>query len=284
MKTVHSILQVCDYIQSAKKQGRKIALVPTMGNLHEGHLSLVKMAKKQADEVIVTIFVNDMQFGPYEDFASYPRTFKEDQVALELLGVHVLFAPNSKEMYPEGAEECTVVRVDALDGMHCGKTRPCFFSGIATVVNKLCNIIQPDIAFFGKKDFQMLQVIKRMVCDLNMPVEVVGVPTVRENDGLAMSSRNNYLTAEEREVAPHVYKSLLRAKDQICNGKIDFKAVQRDAIKYMDSFGLKVDYFNFVNAQTLQLAQESDNSVTILAAAMLGRTRLIDNVSFCISS
>ena len=199
MKTVYSIEEIRDFVQTVKAAGKTVAFVPTMGNLHEGHLTLVTKAKELADIVVVSIYVNQLQFGPNEDYHSYPRTMEQDETLLREHGVDMVFAPTSHIIYPEGLEQHTVVKVDALDGMHCGKSRPAFFTGISTVVTKLFNIVQPHIAVFGEKDFQQLAIIRKMVSDLCIPVEIVGAPIARSETGLALSSRNGYLSPDELE-------------------------------------------------------------------------------------
>ncbi|OQX39528.1 MAG: pantoate--beta-alanine ligase [Oceanospirillales bacterium LUC14_002_19_P2] len=278
MKTVYSINDTRDYIRSARAQGRSIAFVPTMGNLHDGHLSLVKKAKEQADEVVVSIYVNQLQFGPNEDYDSYPRTFEEDQALLEAHDVQLVFAPSSHEIYPEGAEHHTVVRVDALDGMHCGKSRPGFITGIATVVTKLFNIVQSDYAVFGEKDFQQLCIIRKMVNDLMLPVEIIGAPIARAENGLALSSRNGYLSAEEKQTAATLHQTLSAARESIIAGDRNYDALHRDAFVKLARAGFKPDYFNIVSRHTLQPATLADKELVILAAAALGRARLIDNI------
>ncbi|MCK5895030.1 MAG: pantoate--beta-alanine ligase [Endozoicomonadaceae bacterium] len=278
MKTVYSINDARDSIRSAKTQGRTIVFVPTMGNLHDGHLSLVKKAREVADEVVVSIYVNQLQFGPNEDYDSYPITFEEDQALLNAHDVPLLFAPSSHEIYPEGAEHHTVVRVDALDGMHCGKSRPGFFTGIATVVAKLFNIVQPNYAVFGEKDFQQLCIIRKMVDDLMLPLEIIGAPIARAENGLALSSRNGYLSEEEKQTAAILWQTLIRARKAIIAGDRDYDALHRVAFVKLARAGFKPDYFNIVSRHTLQPATLDDKELVILAAAGLGRARLIDNI------
>ena len=278
MKTVYRINDIRDSIRSAKAQGRTMALVPTMGNLHDGHLSLVKKASELADDVVVSIYVNQLQFGPNEDYDSYPITFEEDQALLEAQDVQLVFAPSSHKIYPEGAEHHTVVRVDALDGMHCGKSRPGFFTGIATVVAKLFNITQPDYAVFGEKDFQQLCIIRKMVNDLMLPVNIIAAPIARTDKGLALSSRNGYLSVEETQTATILYQTLITAREAIIAGDRNYDALHRVAFVTLAHAGFKPDYFNIVSRHTLQPATLADKELIILAAAGLGRARLIDNV------
>ena len=278
MNTVYSIEAIRDYVQSAKAAGKTVAFVPTMGNLHDGHLSLVTTAKKLADVVIVSIYVNQLQFGPNEDYHSYPRTMEQDESLLRQHGVDMVFAPTSHIIYPEGLEQHTVVKVDALDGMHCGKSRPAFFTGISTVVTKLFNIVQPDIAVFGEKDFQQLTIIRKMVQDLCIPVEIVGAPIARAESGLALSSRNGYLSPEEREQASMLNKELIRAKEAILAGNTNYDIIQRDATAHLAEAGFLPDYFNIIKRSNLRPAGPDDKELVILAAATLGRARLIDNI------
>lgn len=281
MQTVHSIAEVQALVKAHRDNGQTIGFVPTMGNLHDGHLTLVKRAKELCDVVVVSIYVNPLQFGPTEDFDSYPRTLEQDQSLLVANGVDVLYAASTSEIYPDGSENHTHVTVDSLDGMHCGKSRPAFFRGVSTVVNKLFNIVRPDIAVFGEKDFQQLAIIRKMVNDLVMPVEIVGAPIARETTGLAMSSRNGYLTKDEREViAPTLYKTLLDAKAEIQGGANDFERLRQDAFAALADAGFKPDYFNICNPDTLLPAKPKDHRFVILAAGFLGKARLIDNIAF----
>ena len=254
---------------------QSIALVPTMGNLHEGHLSLVAEAQKHAEKVIVSIFVNPSQFGPNEDFATYPRTEEQDCQRLNTAGVDAVFLPSIDLMYP--IDDRIVVDVTRISQIYCGASRAGHFSGVATVVCKLLNITQPDIALFGLKDFQQFKVIQCLVRDLHFPTTLVGVQTVREKDGLAMSSRNQYLSEQERLIAPMLYRTLCWAKDRLIAG-CHFKTIENEAIQQLTHTGLEVDYFSIAN-QHLHPAQSNDQSFIILAAAKLGNTRLIDNIN-----
>ncbi|MDD7805594.1 MAG: pantoate--beta-alanine ligase [Endozoicomonas sp. (ex Botrylloides leachii)] len=283
MNIVHSITEVQDDISKKKSCGNKIAFVPTMGNLHGGHLTLVDKAKALADEVVVSIYVNPLQFGVNEDYDAYPRTMEKDCQLLEKRGVNLVYAATTKEIYPEGSEYHTHVTVDSLDGMHCGKTRPHFFRGVATVVTKLFNIVRPDIAVFGEKDFQQLMIIRKMVNDMCMPVEIIGAPIAREDSGLAKSSRNGYLTQSDREtIAPTVFEALNYAKSAIQSGERDYDAISRHAFTMLANAGITPDYFNVCNPKTLLPACEKDNTIVILAAGLLGNVRLIDNIHFSI--
>ena len=265
-------------IQQAKQEGKRVAFVPTMGNLHEGHLSLVRKAKELADFVIVSIYVNPMQFGPNEDFDSYPRTFENDCQQLIKEQADAIFAPTTTVIYPEGKENHTTVQVDSLDGMHCGASRPQFFTGIATVVIKLLNIVTPDIAILGEKDFQQLCIIKKMVRDLMLPIEIVGVPTARAENGLALSSRNNYLSAEKKTQASQLNTLMLEVADKIRDGQKDYVTLSEYSLNKMVELGFKPDYFNIVNSSTLKLPEPDDKALVILAACTLDETRLIDNI------
>jgi pantoate--beta-alanine ligase len=279
MRTVHSLKELRTILRGYRQQGKTIGLVPTMGNLHEGHISLVRKAAEMADVVVTSIFVNPMQFGAGEDLDRYPRTLAEDQDQLAAAGNTLVFAPTVAEIYPEGlARQTQVVVPDVSDG-HCGASRPGHFEGVATVVTMLFNMVQPDFAVFGEKDFQQLAVIRKMVRDLMVPVDVIGSPTVREDDGLAKSSRNGFLSAEERRVAPAVFQTLQAIGEEIANGRTDFQALESEAEARLAKAGLRPDYFNIVNSQTLKPATPEDHDLTLLVAAFLGTTRLIDNLS-----
>ena len=258
--------------------GKRIAFVPTMGNLHAGHLKLVSEARQKADRVVVSIFVNPTQFGAGEDFETYPRTEREDQEKLETVGADLLFLPPVPEMYAPDAK--TVVLVAGLSELHCGASRPGHFNGVATVVCKLFNLVQPDIALFGLKDFQQLAVIRAMVRDLSFPVEIFGVDTVRERSGLAMSSRNGYLSTEEIKVAPKLYESLCMARDAVLSGKQAYADIEVQAMLSLREAGFQPDYFSICRSNDLKKADAEDKDLVILAAAKLGRTRLIDNIYF----
>jgi pantoate--beta-alanine ligase len=253
------------------------ALVPTMGNLHAGHIHLVEEANDRADRVVVSIFVNPLQFGPSEDFHSYPRTFKRDCAMLEQAGVDLLFAPTVEAIYPHGEAASTrVCPPDSLGGILCGAARPGHFTGVATVVAMLLNAAQPDMALFGEKDYQQLLVIKKMAEDLLLPVEIVGIPTVREADGLAMSSRNGYLSAEQRAIAPCLYQTLQWTSGQLQGGRQDFAALEQEAAAMLQATGFRPDYAAIRRADDLAAPQPGERLV-VLAAAWLGKARLIDN-------
>lgn len=260
-----------------RRAGQRLALVPTMGALHDGHLSLVELGLRRADRVVVSLFVNPLQFGPNEDFERYPRTFERDRALLEARGVHGLFAPAEAEMYPHGREGLTRVHVPGLADMLCGLSRPGFFDGVATVVTKLFNVVQPDSAIFGEKDFQQLVVIRRLARDLNLPIDIVPGPTVREADGLALSSRNAYLSRAQRALAPKLYQQLRQGAQALIDGA-EPAAVQAEGEQALNAAGLKTDYFSVRRARDLAPVGASDEELVILAAAYLGTTRLIDNL------
>ncbi len=255
----------------------RIAFVPTMGNLHEGHLALVRRARELANQVVVSIFVNPLQFGQGEDFDGYPRTLEADTRLLAAEGVDSLFTPSVTAMYPKPQAQQTRVEVPGLSDILCGASRPGHFAGVATVVCKLFNLVRPDVALFGQKDYQQLLVIRRMVDDLAMPLEIVGVPTVREADGLAMSSRNGYLTEAERARAPALYRVLLDTAAQL-KASGDVFELERAACSAIDAAGLRTDYLAIRRQQDLQPSQPGDRALVILAAAWLGQARLIDNL------
>lgn len=279
MKTVARVADLRAAVAAWKRDGERVALVPTMGNLHEGHAQLVRRARDLADRVVVSIFVNPLQFGPSEDFAQYPRTPQEDAALLQRLGADLLFAPEVQDMYPRGQSSTTRVQVPDLTGTLCGEFRPGHFDGVATVVSKLLNLAQPDVALFGEKDFQQLVIIRRMVDDLCMPMSIVGVPTVREPDGLAMSSRNRYLTAAERAIAPRIQAELLRARDAIQNGERNYPQLETRGTAELTTAGFKPDYFAIRDASTLQPPTSTTRALVILTAARLSKARLIDNVT-----
>ena len=274
IKTIHEMKNVSN---NWHEEGLKIAFVPTMGFLHEGHLSLVRLAKKLGDKTVVSIFVNPLQFGPKEDFREYPRDLERDKALLEKEGVDVVFVPSEEEMYPPDYQ--TYVEVTKITQGLCGKFRPGHFKGVTTVVLKLFNIVKPDIAIFGEKDYQQLQVIKRMVKDLNLDVKIVGAPTVRESNGLAMSSRNTYLLPEERESALSLYKSLLLAKELIKKGEREAKNIKKQMENFIHSFPFtKVQYIEFVHPETLEPVEIINQPVVCALAVYVGKARLIDNM------
>jgi pantoate--beta-alanine ligase len=264
-------------VRQWRHAGERVAFVPTMGNLHAGHGSLVGRAGELADRVIVSVFVNPLQFGPNEDFTAYPRTPDEDRRLLESLQVDMLFVPEVSDIYPRGQETTARVTVPGLEDILCGAFRPGHFMGVATVVTKLLNIVQPDVAVFGEKDFQQLMIIRRAATDLCMPVDIVGVQTTREPDGLAMSSRNRYLSPEQRAIAPRIYAELSRARAAIESGSTDFSAIEQAGLDGLAQAGFRPDYFSVRDAGTLD-TPGSGSDLVVLTAARIGRARLIDNV------
>lgn len=278
MQTVHAIPELRAAIRSLRARNLRIAFVPTMGNLHAGHLALVKRAQQAADAVVVSIFVNPLQFGAGEDFERYPRTEERDATLLAETGTHLLFLPTADTLYPYGLEACTKVSVPGLSDILCGASRPGHFLGVTTVVTKLFNIVQPDVAVFGEKDYQQLTILRRMVRDLNLPIELIGHPTEREPDGLAMSSRNGYLSAEERLIAPGLYRTLCAAREALRTGLAP-AIVEAEAIERLHALGFAPEYVSVRRADDLGHALVGEvGPLRILAAARLGRTRLIDNI------
>ncbi|GGD08014.1 pantoate--beta-alanine ligase [Halopseudomonas salina] len=280
MNTLHTIAQLRAALNRARQDGKRIGLVPTMGNLHAGHVTLVAKARQRTDFVVVSIFVNPLQFGVGEDLDSYPRTLEEDQRKLLDAGADLVFAPNVKEMYPEGMAGHTRISVPVVSEGLCGASRPGHFEGVATVVCKLLNIVQPDLAVFGQKDFQQLAVIRKMAHDLCLPVQVMGEPTVRADDGLALSSRNGYLSEEERKIAPVLFQTLQDTAKAIQAGERDYPALIECARQRLADAGLRADYLDLRDALTLDPVNTGTRDMVILAAAYLGKTRLIDNLLF----
>lgn len=280
MNTLHTIAQLRAAVGRAREEGKRVGLVPTMGNLHAGHIALVEKALQRTDYVVVTIFVNPLQFGANEDLDSYPRTLAEDQRKLLDAGAHLVFAPSVNEMYPEGMHGHTIVSVPVVSEGLCGASRPGHFDGVSTVVSKLFNIVQPDLAIFGQKDYQQLAVIRKMTHDLCLPVQIMGEPTVRAEDGLALSSRNGYLSDAERRVAPTLYQTLQWIAGQVRNGRRDFRELVDEARIVLTDAGLRPDYLDLRDAGSLQPVGAETVHMVVLAAAFLGKTRLIDNLCF----
>ena len=278
MDTITTIAAVREHVRAWRKQGERVAFVPTMGNLHPGHVSLIDAARRHGDRFVASIFVNPMQFGPNEDFAHYPRTPDADQRMLAAAGCDLMFMPDVAEIYPNGSEGATRVLVPELSTILCGEFRPGHFEGVTTVVAKLFNVVEPDVAVFGEKDFQQLTVIRRMVADLCMPITIIGAPTVRESDGLAMSSRNQYLTPTERRIAPRIHEELLAAAARLAAGETDFLAIERAGSEALLSYGFRPDYFAVRSASDLALPSAASRELVVLTAARLGKARLIDNV------
>ncbi len=278
MHTVNTVAGVREQVRAWRAAGEPVALVPTMGNLHAGHIALVARARMLAARVVVSVFVNPLQFGPNEDLAAYPRTPDQDAEKLREAGADLLFMPSVEEMYPQGDKAVTQVEVPGLSDILCGASRPGHFRGVATVVSKLFNIVQPDVAVFGEKDFQQLAVIRRMVEDLCFPIRIEGVPTARESDGLARSSRNRYLSAEERARAPGLYRALVEIAEAIRAGRRDFSSLEQQAAHALAQQGFRPDYVSIRRAADLTEPDGADASLVVLAAARLGNTRLIDNL------
>ncbi len=276
MEIIERLLPMRKTVARWRQVNLRVALVPTMGALHEGHLSLVRLALEHADRVVVSLFVNPLQFGPNEDFDRYPRTLERDIALLESLNVDCLFMPSVEALYPEGRDQHTRVHVPGLADMLCGASRPGFFDGVATVVTKLFHIITPDVAVFGEKDYQQLLMIRRLVTDLNFPIRILGAPIVREPDGLALSSRNAYLSADERQCAPALQRSLKQLATALENGT-PIAAAEQDACASLTAQGFTVDYLSVRCAETLALPSIPQQPLIVLAAAYLGTTRLIDN-------
>ncbi|MFJ2690132.1 pantoate--beta-alanine ligase [Pseudomonas sp. NPDC087336] len=278
MVIVETVLALRKIVGRARSENKKVALVATMGNLHEGHIALIDVAKQHADFVVATIFVNPLQFGPSEDLEKYPRTPEADQAKLMDAGCDLLFLPNVAEMYPEGFEAQPIVSVPRVSDGLCGAARPGHFNGMATIVNKMFNVVQPDIAVFGEKDYQQLAVLRSMVRNLNIPIEIFGAPTVRAPDGLALSSRNGYLNDQERAAAPILYQCLKDVALSLQRGSLDVEQLLDEQCKRITSSGFQLEYLEIRNAHDLSLTSETSGNLVILVAARLGKTRLIDNV------
>lgn len=283
MLTIHKVTELRDCVQRWCRAGERIALVPTMGNLHTGHIKLVEEARARAVRAVVSLFVNPLQFGPHEDYQNYPRTLDVDSAKLQAAKADLLFVPSVEEMYPGGREPVTRVQVPELADVLEGDFRPGHFSGVATVVLKLFNMVQPDIALFGEKDYQQLLVIRRMVLDLSLPVEIVGISTVREADGLAMSSRNQYLTPEQRKLAPLLYRTLGETAAALHAGRHDFERLEAEAVSKLSAH-MRPDYVAIRDANTLALPQAHTHALVVLAATWLGKARLIDNLQVNIAA
>ena len=277
MQVSRSIAGVRRLVAAWRAAGERITFVPTMGNLHAGHISLIELAAQHGDRFVASLFVNPMQFGPNEDFNHYPRTPGRDQTMLEAAGCDLMFMPEVAEIYPNGHEFATRVEVPTLSDLLCGEFRPGHFQGVATIVAKLLNIVMPDVAVFGQKDFQQLTVIRHMAADLCMPVEIIGAPTVREPDGLAMSSRNQYLTDEERQRAPAIYRAMQEAANALRDGQRDLRALEARGLDALVSTGFKVEYFAIRRCNDLLNPGPADRELVVLVAARIGKARLIDN-------
>ena len=283
MTNCESIDSLRAQIKQWRSNNETIAFVPTMGNLHAGHLSLVTLAQKKAQHVVVSIYVNPLQFSPDEDFESYPRTLNDDLNKLQAMNVDLVFTPTTEMIYPDGEQHCSFVEVPILSHIIEGECRPGFFRGVATVVLKLFNMVQPDIAIFGEKDFQQLLIIKKMVSDLNLPIKIMGAQTTRENSGLAMSSRNSYLSDKELQKSQFLSETLTQFRNQIQQG-CSVEQAEQESVEALQKVGFIVDYVTLRKAENLDkvsnIATCRDSELVILAAAKLGETRLIDNIKF----
>ena len=278
VEVVHTREELAGQIAAWRERGDHVALVPTMGNLHEGHLSLVELAREHAERVVVSIFVNPTQFGAGEDFASYPRTLERDARRLKKAAADLIFAPDVDTMYPFGLDMATRVSVPGLTENFCGASRPGHFDGVTTVVARLFSIVRPDTAVFGQKDYQQQLVIRHMTRDLSLPITIITGETVREDDGLAMSSRNSYLSTEERAIAPHLHEVLDDLGRKLQDGGRNFAKLEADAGKRLAAAGFDVDYVAIRRAQNLEVPDRDCDELVVLAAAMLGKARLIDNI------
>src|SRR5688572_27609126 len=278
MQQIEVIEDLRGVVRHWRQADESIAFVPTMGNLHAGHLDLVSRARTLAARTVVSIFVNPLQFGPQEDYAAYPRTLEQDRQKLQAAGADALFVPPVQVIYPQNLDAVTRVQVPELGDILCGAFRPGHFAGVATVVAKLFNLVQPDLALFGKKDYQQWRLIERMVHDLAIPVSIIGVPTVREADGLAMSSRNQYLKPKERELAPALYRCLVGVGAAVAGGNRDYAALEAGAMQQLKKLGFEPQYVEIRTAKGLARSQAQEEERVVLAAAWLGQTRLIDNL------
>ena len=280
MHIYRTITDLRQALKLVKDDALSIGLVPTMGNLHKGHLSLARLAREECDYILTTIFVNPTQFGPNEDFQNYPRSFEDDIAALTSINCDAVFVPNIEEIYSQGPELETHVSVPNMSKRLCGASRPGHFDGVCSIVTKLFNICQADKAYFGEKDYQQLTIIKKLVNDLNIPIEIIGVPTSRDASGLALSSRNSYLEPEQLNQAAVLYKTLQKTANLIkLDRNLTYPELEKKALENISSAGLKPDYFSICEAQSLLPAKAEDKNLVILTAAYLGKTRLIDNIS-----
>lgn len=278
MKVVHSKQELGEQIVEWRHNDEHVALVPTMGSLHAGHLSLVELAREHAERVVVSIFVNPTQFGEAEDFDEYPRTLELDKRRLKTTATDLIFAPDVATVYPFGIENATTVSVPGLTENFCGASRPGHFDGVTTVVARLFALVQPDVAVFGQKDYQQQLVIRHMAEDMNLPVSIITANTVREEDGLAMSSRNAYLSDDERAIAPVLFKTLGAVGQELQNGRRNFADLESKAMEELREAGFTVDYFAIRRAQNLEVPDRDCDELVVLAAAALGSARLIDNI------
>ncbi len=278
MEVVSTRDEIHELHEGWRHHGEEVAIVPTMGNLHSGHLSLVELASEHAERVVVTVFVNPTQFGQGEDFESYPRTLKRDTQRLRKLEVDVVFAPDVETVYPFGIDKATIVSVPGLTRNFCGASRPGHFDGVTTVVARLFALVQPDVAVFGQKDYQQQLVIRHMTADLSLPIRIITAPTIREPDGLAMSSRNQYLTEAERAVAPQLHVALEAIGSDLQSGQRDFEELEKQGRETLEAAGFVPDYVAIRRAENLEVPDRDCDELVVLAAAHLGKARLIDNI------
>ena len=278
MQVSSSKEEMQEYIQEWRHNDEHIALVPTLGNLHPGHISLVEQARRHAERVVVSVYVNPTQFGDEEDFDDYPRTLERDTRRLKQIGADVLFVPTDETVYPFGHECATVVSVPGLTENFCGASRPGHFDGVTTVIARLFALVQPDVAVFGQKDYQQQLVIRYMAEDLGLPIRIISAKTVREDDGLAMSSRNQYLSDDERAKAPQLYAALSKIGSALQSGERNFEDLERSAVKRLKKAGFEIEYVAVRRAQNLAIPDRDCDELVVLAAARLGIARLIDNV------
>jgi pantoate--beta-alanine ligase len=278
MLVVQSRESLAEQLADWRSHGDHVALVPTMGNLHQGHIALVELARKHAERVVVSIFVNPTQFGEGEDYEEYPRTMQRDKRRLKHAGADMIFAPDVDTMYPFGLDMATIVSVPGLTENFCGASRPGHFDGVTSIVARLFAMVMPDVAVFGQKDYQQQLVIRHMTADLSLPIRIITAETVRDDNGLALSSRNSYLSDEERESAPLLFESLRRAGDELQNGRRDFEELEREARSRLAEAGFDVDYFAVRRAQNLEPPDRGHDTLVLLVAARLGKARLIDNI------
>ena len=278
MKQVNTIVELREQVNAWRNAGETIAFVPTMGNLHAGHLRLIDVAREHGSRVVASIFVNPLQFVPGTDFEDYPRTLESDFQKLENQGADLLFSPNVNEIYGDDGKSITRVEVKEVSDMMCGYYRPGHFFGVTTVVAKLFNLVQPQVAVFGEKDFQQLYIIRQMVKDLGFPVEIVGVPTMREEDGLAMSSRNQYLSDDERVIAGQIYETMLEVKAKVEAKDLSFNLIETHATQRLQSAGFRPEYLSIRQSSDLKPGQPDADHLRVFVAAWLGEARLIDNL------
>jgi pantoate--beta-alanine ligase len=280
LKTIRDIHTLRAMLRGYRQDGETVALVPTMGSLHKGHMALVQLAGENADRVVTSVFVNPTQFGPHEDFDNYPRTLDTDRRRLSRVGVDILFAPSREEIYPFGLENMISVSAPGLSTILCGEYRPGHFDGVTSVVNRLFNIVAPEVAVFGQKDFQQLVIIRRMAADLHIPVKILSGLTFREKNGLALSSRNRYLTADEHGRASELYETICAGRDRYLDGVRDVVGLEREGFERLKRAGFEPEYVTVRNCADLSLPEKDSRNLVVLAAARMGTTRLIDNVRF----